>query len=40
MASLDQDLVCKHCGNEVRVTKEGGNPHITCCGENMEPKKD
>ena len=39
MAKLDEVLVCEKCGNEVRVTKEGGNPHIDCCGENMQPKQ-
>jgi hypothetical protein len=40
MAAVDQVLVCEKCGNEVRVTKEGGNPHVDCCGEHMQPKQD
>jgi hypothetical protein len=39
MAKLNDVLVCDKCGNEVQVTKEGGNPHINCCGENMKPKQ-
>jgi hypothetical protein len=38
MAKLGAVLVCKKCGNEVTVTKEGGNPNIDCCGENMSVK--
>jgi len=26
----------KLCGNEVTVTKAGGNPEIVCCGQPME----
>ncbi|MBP2644343.1 MAG: Desulfoferrodoxin Dfx domain protein, partial [Firmicutes bacterium] len=31
-------FVCKLCGNEVTVTKEGGNPEIYCCGQAMAKK--
>ena len=36
MAKLGEVLVCELCGNEVRVTKEGGNPEIHCCGQPMK----
>jgi hypothetical protein len=39
MAKQGEVLVCEKCGNEVTVTKEGGNPHIDCCGQHMIPKK-
>lgn len=38
MAKQGEVLVCEKCGNEVTVTKEGGNPHIDCCGQHMSPK--
>ena len=38
MAKEGEVLVCEKCGDEVRVTKEGGNPHIDCCGQHMVPK--
>ncbi len=39
MAQLGTVLVCAKCGNVVVVIKEGGNPNIDCCGENMKPKE-
>lgn len=39
MATKGETLVCDKCGNEVVVTKEGGNPNVDCCGEHMKPKK-
>lgn len=39
MAELGEVFVCKICGNEVKVTKAGGNPEIVCCGQAMEKTK-
>lgn len=39
MAQAGEVFVCKLCGNEVTVTKTGGNPEITCCGQAMEKQK-
>lgn len=39
MAKVGEVLVCEKCGNVVEVITEGGNPHIHCCGEVMQPKK-
>lgn len=38
MAQLGEVFVCELCGNEVTVTKAGGNPVITCCGKDMTKK--
>ncbi len=38
MAELGEVLVCELCGNEVTVTKAGGNPEIHCCGRPMKKK--
>ena len=38
MAKLGEVLVCELCGNEVTVTKEGGNPEIHCCDQPMKKK--
>lgn len=35
MAQAGEVFVCDRCGNAVVVMKSGGNPDITCCGENM-----
>ena len=40
MAKKGELLICQKCGNEITVTKEGGNPHIDCCGQHMTPKKE
>lgn len=35
-----KEFVCKKCGKEVRVLKEGENPSAPyCCGEEMQPKE-
>ena len=39
MANLGEVFVCSLCGNEVTVTKAGGNPLLVCCGQPMEKKK-
>jgi len=39
MAKLGKVLICELCGNEVTVTKEGGNPEIHCCGQPMKVSK-
>jgi len=38
MAQLGEVFVCKLCGNEVTVTKAGGNTSIHCCGQEMTKK--
>jgi desulfoferrodoxin-like iron-binding protein len=38
MAQLGEVFTCPLCGNEVTVTKAGGNPVITCCGQSMVKK--
>jgi desulfoferrodoxin-like iron-binding protein len=38
MAQLGEVFVCPLCGNEVTVTKAGGNPEIHCCGQAMVKK--
>lgn len=38
MAKLGKVLVCEKCGNTIVVIKEGGNPNIDCCGEQMKEK--
>lgn len=38
MAQLGEVFVCELCGNEVTVTKAGGNPEIHCCGQVMKKK--
>lgn len=35
MAKLGEVFICKLCGNEITVTKAGGNPEIQCCGQPM-----
>lgn len=39
MAQLGEVFVCPLCGNEVTVTKAGGNPQIHCCGQPMKKKE-
>jgi desulfoferrodoxin-like iron-binding protein len=39
MAKPGEVYTCEKCGNVVVVVKEGGNPHIDCCGENMKKKE-
>ncbi|MGI1658276.1 MAG: hypothetical protein ACRKFN_04810 [Desulfitobacterium sp.] len=39
MAKLGEVLICELCGNEITVTKEGGNPEIHCCGQQMKAGK-
>ena len=38
MAQVGEVFICKICGNEVTVTKAGGNPEIHCCGQAMTKK--
>ena len=38
MAQVGELFVCELCGNEVTVTKAGGNPEIHCCGQAMTRK--
>jgi desulfoferrodoxin-like iron-binding protein len=38
MAQLGEVFTCPLCGNEVTVTKAGGNPEINCCGQPMVKK--
>ena len=36
----EKEFVCKKCGKEVKVLKEGGNPSAPyCCGEEMYLKE-
>ena len=35
MAKVGEKFKCELCGNQVTVTKEGGNPQIHCCGQAM-----
>ncbi|NTW71441.1 MAG: desulforedoxin [Eubacteriaceae bacterium] len=39
MAQLGEVFLCELCGNEVTVTKTGGNPEIFCCGQSMTKVK-
>ena len=39
MAQVGEVFVCPRCGNEVTVTKSGGNPEIHCCGQAMDKKQ-
>jgi len=39
MAKFGEVFTCKLCGNEVTVTKTGGNPEIVCCGQPMDKKE-
>lgn len=39
MAQLGEVFVCPLCGNEVTVTKAGGNPEVHCCGQAMKKKE-
>ena len=34
-AKIGERFVCEVCGNEVTVTKAGGNPMMHCCGDPM-----
>lgn len=36
MAKVGEVFTCKYCGNQVIVTKAGGNPQIFCCGKPMK----
>lgn len=35
MAQVGEVFTCQLCGNQVTVTKAGGNPVIHCCGQEM-----
>lgn len=39
MAQVGKLLKCEKCGNVVVVVKEGGNPDIHCCGEEMKEQQ-
>ena len=39
MAQVGEVFTCQLCGNQVTVTKAGGNPEITCCGQAMTKEK-
>ena len=36
MAYVGEIFECEICGNRVIVTKTGGNPEISCCGQPMK----